>query len=484
MTANEELIEEVAKFQWDPASYSKFAYEWGEGELTGEALRTWQEDIQDEIGKRLRDPATRYQPIKIAVASGHGIGKSAEIGMICNWAMSTCDDCKIVITANTEPQLRTKTMPEVQKWARLSITNHWFNSNAMSIHSVDKGHEKTWRLDAVTWSKENTEAFAGLHNKGKRIVVIFDEASAIDDKVWDTTEGALTDENTEIIWIAFGNPTRNTGRFRECFTKNRHRWITRQIDSREVEGTNKEQIQKWLEDHGENSDFFKVRVRGMFPNASTKQFISVEDVDGAFGRKLRAEQYDFAPKIMSVDPAWEGDDDLVIGLRQGLAFSILKKLKKNDNDVAVANMIARLQDDNQVDAVFVDAGYGTGIVSVGRTLGRDWQLVWFAEKPIDGGYLNKRSEMWGEMKKWLKEGGSIPNDQQLYDELIAPETVSRLDGKIQLESKKDMKARGQPSPNIADCLAITFAYPVQKVSTMAGFTPGKMLAEWDPYAEN
>jgi hypothetical protein len=73
----------------------------------------------------------------------------------------------------------------------------------------------------MTWTEHNTEAFAGLHNKGKRIVVIYDEASKIADKVWEVTEGALTDDQTEIIWLAYGNPTQNTGRFRECFGKHR-----------------------------------------------------------------------------------------------------------------------------------------------------------------------------------------------------------------------------------------------------------------------
>ena len=165
-----------------------------------------------------------------------------------NWAVSTCEDTKVVITANTDTQLRTKTAPEVGKWQRLSITSHWLDVQATSVAARDKDHAKTWRADFVPWSEHNTEAFAGLHNKGKRIVLIFDEASAIADKVWEVAEGALTDEGTEIIWIAFGNPTRNVGRFRECFRRFKHRWKARQIDSRTVEGTNKEQIAKWATD--------------------------------------------------------------------------------------------------------------------------------------------------------------------------------------------------------------------------------------------
>lgn len=464
MSAETELIEDIASFTHDPLGYALYAFPWEEdGELKKyKGPRKWQSELLQTIGSHLQNEQTRHQPLLISVASGHGIGKSALVGMILNWGMSTHENTKAVITANTEPQLRTKTMPEVTKWFNLAINRHWWKPVATSITTVDKLNEKNWRLDAITWSENNTEAFAGLHNVGKRIIIVFDEASAIADKVFEVTEGALTDENTEIIWLCFGNPTRNTGRFKECFTKYKHLWVTKQIDSREVEDTNKEQLNKWVETYGLDSDFVKVRVRGMFPSASFKQFISLEDVDKAYGLELKPEQYSFAPKIISVDPAWEGDDEFVIGMRQGLHFEILRTIPKNDNDIHMANIIADIETKEKADAVFVDAGYGTGIVSAGKTMGRKWQLVWFAEKAIDQGCLNKRSEMWKKTRDWLKDGGSIPKDPVLHQELISPETVPRSDGKIQLESKKDMKARGVPSPNRADALVLTFAYPVSK----------------------
>ncbi len=482
MSAAEELIEEVAKYTHDPDGFADFAFPWGEGELEGERPRAWQRKINRTIGKHLQNPKTRFMPLLIAVASGHGIGKSAEIGMLLNWGMSTCEDCKVVFTANTKTQLVTKTVPEIAKWFRLSITSDWFDVQATSIRSLAKGHGDSWRADAVTWSANNTEAFAGLHNKRKRIIIVFDEGSAIDDKVWEVTEGALTDEETEIIWIAFGNPTRNIGRFRECFREHRKRWITMQIDSREVEGTNKAQIEKWIEDHGLDSDFVKIRVRGMFPSASAKQFISEKDVDAGFDKHLRAEQYNFAPKILTLDPAWDGGDELVFALRQGLKFEILSVWDKNDNDIEVANHLARLEDDHQADAVFIDGGYGTGIYSAGKVMGREWILVWFSGKPYDEGYVNKRAEMWGQSRDWLKNGGALPPDKRLHQELTSVETVPRLDGKILLMSKQDMKDIGLPSPNRADALALSFAHPVAMKDRSGGQsgTRGKLQSDWNP----
>lgn len=473
------LVDDIASFTHDPLGFALYSYEWGKGELANyDQPKEWQRDVMQTIADHLQNPNTRYQPLKLAISSGHGIGKSAEMGMILHWAMSTCEDCKVVVTANTENQLRTKTWPEISKWQRLAINSHWFKPTATAIIANDKLHQSSWRADAVPWSEHNTEAFAGLHNEGKRIILIFDEASNIADKVWEVAEGALTDENTEIIWLAFGNPTRNTGRFRECFRRFKHRWANRQIDSRDVEGTNKTQIQTWVDDYGLDSDFVKVRVRGMFPSMSARQFISEVDVSRGYGIHLRPEQYNFAAKIITVDPAWEGDDEFVIGMRQGLHFQILQVLGKNDNDVAMAGIVARYEDEHKADAVFIDGGYGTGIISVGRTLGRNWQIVWFSGESSDVGCLNKRAEMWKLMRDWLKEGGAIPDDPMLRDELQAPEAVPRLDGKLQIEAKKDMKSRGVPSPNRADALAISFAYPVLPKS-MQRQSPSK---PYNPYA--
>jgi hypothetical protein len=241
-----QMIGDMAALAHDPLGFVRYAYPWG---VKGTELehysgpRTWQKAVLAEIGRKLRaGAADTGEVIREAVASGHGIGKGALIAWIADWAVSTLEDTKVVITANTERQLFTKTSPELAKWHRLSINRHWFRFTTTALYSTDPQHEKTWRVDLIAWSEHNTEAFAGLHNEGKRIVLLFDEASAIADQVWEVAEGALTDANTEIIWAAFGNPTRNTGRFRECFRKFRHRWNTRHVDSRTVDGTNKQQL--------------------------------------------------------------------------------------------------------------------------------------------------------------------------------------------------------------------------------------------------
>lgn len=457
-----ELREDMGSMSKDPHAFVLYSFPWGAGDLKGCQLEDW----QTALLKRVRDGLISYQDaIQEAVASGHGIGKSALVSWLILWALSTFEETRGIVTANTQLQLTTKTWPELSKWYNRFIARHWFKLTATSIYSAVPKYEKTWRVDAVPWSRNKemqTEAFAGLHNKGKRIIVIFDEASAIPDAIHQVTEGALTDADTEIMWFMFGNPTRNTGRFHAAFHSLKHRWHHEQIDSRTVRISNKKQISKWAVDYKENSDFFKIRVLGEFPAIGDRQFISTALVDAARGKHLSIDKYDFAPVIITCDPSWTGSDELVIGKRQGLAFTILKVMAKNDDDTLVAGFIAGYEDEFEADAVFIDLGYGTGIYSAGKQMGRKWVLVSFGAASNTPGYANKRAEMYGLIREWLKEGGALPDDAQLCEELPSVEADTRMNGEIILESKEDMKDRGLSSPNRADCLALSFAFPVRK----------------------
>lgn len=468
MEKHDELFEALGALTHDPLAFVYFAYPWGEPGTPLEDMEgpdEWQIQILKDIGEQLKKGKDLQTAIQEAVASGHGIGKSALISWLIHFAIATHENTRGVVTANTEGQLRTKTWPELSKWHNMFIAKDLFTYTATAIFSSDKDYEKTWRIDAIPWSKNSPESFAGLHNQGNRILVLFDEASAIDDVIWEVTEGALTDANTEIIWCAFGNPTRNSGRFRECFRKYRKFWNTYQIDSRTVKISNKAKIEEWLDAYGEDSDFFKVRVRGVFPSASDLQFISTEIADKAQKQSYKLGAFEHLPVIIGVDPAWTGSDSLEIVMRQGYYMKSLASIPKNDDDWRMAQLIAQFEDEYKADAVFIDMGYGTGIYSIGKQLGRKWRLIEFGGKSNDPVYLNMRAYMWGQMKEWLREGGSIPpNDQALYDDIVGPEAIIDKNGRIQLESKKDMKDRGLPSPNKGDALALTFAARVVKKS--------------------
>jgi hypothetical protein len=458
-----QLIEEIADCTHDPVRLVQNVYPWGKNELKeSQGPRPWQQEILGYVGDWLSRRDTRFQPCMVAVASGHGIGKSALVSMFIHWAVSTCEDTKVIVTANTGTQLATKTVPEVHKWFRLAGNAHWWEMKATSITVRDPDHTRLWRTDFIPWSEHNTEAFAGLHNKGKRILLIFDEASAIAESVWQVAEGALTDEETEIIWLAFGNPTQNTGRFRECFGRFKHRWKTFQIDSRTVEGTNKAQIDKWIADYGEDSDFVRVRVQGKFPRAGSSQFIGSDVVFAC--RKYKAEGYSTLPKIMSVDVARFGDDQTVVGFRQGRKSIILAKYRGLDT-VQVAERVIEWMGKEKPDATVIDGdGIGAGVIDQINYRGFGTRLFEFhgGQSANDAAaFFNRRAEVWGKMREWLMAGAEIPDDPELEADLTGPEYGFSNKQQIQLERKDDMKKRGLSSPDSGDMLAMTFAVKIQ-----------------------
>lgn len=461
------LINDLALYSDDPVGFAYWAFPWGEGELArSEGPRLWQLLILQSIKDGL---LTVDEAIQIAVASGHGIGKSALVAIIILWAISTFEDTKGVVTANTENQLKTKTWAELAKWHRLFIGKSLFKMEATALFSTDKGHAKTWRIDMVPWSEQNTEAFAGLHNEGKRILVVFDEASAIDEKIWEVTEGALTDQDTQILWCCFGNPTQNVGRFRQCFGKWRHRWITHQIDSRTVPGVNLKQIAKWIEDHGEDSDFVRVRVRGVFPRAGVNQFIPEDLIKEAQEREL--ERDNGAALILGIDVARSGDDQTVFRFRHGRDARTIPPVKlRGANTVAVSGMAIQLIDKYKPDATFIDVTGGLGAGPYDRLLELGYRSVFgvnFASAASEKlKYPNKRVEMICRVKEWL-ELGCIDDDTELYDDLVGQRLNEAApydgQGRPNLEKKEVLKNKyGLASPDDLDALAVTFAENVPR----------------------
>lgn len=474
---DDSLAEELDTYQHDPLGFAENMFPWGEAgtSLASEQLEDWQIGVLKKIGDKLQSglvkegDAWKYvgEVIQEAVASGNGIGKSALIAILILWALSTFEDAQGVVTANTQTQLKTKTWPRLSTWYNLFLAKHLFVYTATAIYSADPDHQATWRVDAIPWSKTSPESFAGLHNKGKRVFVAFDESSAIPDIIWDTTDGAFTDANTEMLWIVFGNPTRNTGRFKDCFMKLAHRWGHLQVDSRKVRITDKKKINQWIEDYGEDSDYVRVHVRGVFPRIGDRQFISPDLAEEARvrGLSMHPKSQDAMPKIITLDSAWTGVDEIVCGARHGNNFKVLWVQSKNDDDVALARRLAQTEDEEKADAVFIDFAYGTGCYSVGKHMNRKWQLIQFGGGALDPKkYKNKRAEMYGLGRQWLKDGGALQDDPRLIEEICSAEEIFRDDGLIQLEAKVDIKERLGFSPGRADAWALSFAMPVKMKS--------------------
>ena len=469
---------------FSPYVFAMGAYGWGEGDLRGfDGPRKWQKEVMDDIEAYLREAYRRKLGDGVlpdfyrnAVASGRGPGKSALVGMLTHWFASTRLGGSTWVAANGEPQLRTKTFPEIAKWFARGINSEFFDINAMSIQPAtwfrnyiesEEGLNRSTRYYYVSgqlWSAENPDAFAGAHNFDGEFA-IFDEASGIPDAIWPVQEGVFTEDIPDRFWLAFSNPRVSQGEFFECFNRKRGLWRTTQIDSRTVEGISHSTYENIIAQYGEDSDEARVEVYGQLPKSGEDQFISPFMVDEAAQRK----QYEdsSAPVVIGVDPARSGLDSTVIAVRKGRDLIRLMRYKGEDTMEIVGRVIDAIEEFDPTMTVIDEGGVGAGVLdrlNEQRYKVRGVNFGWRSSNLT--AYLNTRAEIWWKMREWLKTASlfdiakNVQEFELLKRDLCAPNRKMNSTGALQLEGKKEMKARGAASPDAADAIAVTFYYSV------------------------
>lgn len=460
--SSDDLIkEDIASFYDSPLRFVYYAFPWGKKGTSLERFKgpnDWQKKQLKRIGKQVKENAfdgfKAVNPIQEAVTSGHGIGKSTQVAWLILWIMSTRPQCKGIVTANSLPQLRSKTWAELDKWRKLAINSYWFYISLYALKFWHVSDKANWFTVGQSSKEENSESFAGQHNASSSSFYIFDEASAVPNKIWEVAAGGLTDG--EPFWLVYGNPTRNSGRFRDCFGKEKHRWNTLRVDSRSVPLTNKKLIEEWIEDWGEDSDFIRVRVRGEFPRVGSKQFIDSSTIFEARKRKIKDSECSGLPRTLAVDVARFGDDLTVISERWGNRGIFLEKFAKQDT-MQIAEYVADLLRKTKYNDCFIDAiGIGSGVVDRLKQLGfKVTEVVVSRAAYNKKEYSNLRTEMYAKFREWLKTA-DVPNDADLGDQLEAIEYFYSSKSQIALEPKDSMKKR-LGSPDEADSLALHFA---------------------------
>ena len=333
------LMQDLSSFYDDPLGYVMYIFPWNT-DIGIQNVRLhenykerfpncefgpdkWACEFLDELGEEIKqrkfDGTKSVTPIRFSTVSGHGIGKSVMVAWLIMFILDTRPYSMGVVTANTSDQLRTKTWPELAKWHSLALTAHLWQlrtgRGSMSLARIGPASVSSkWRCDAMTCREENAESFQGLHSANSTPFYIFDEASGIPATIWEARFGGATDG--EPMSFDFGNGTQKSGYFFEnCMGIYKHRYKTRSIDSRDVAITNKELFKEWEEDWGEDSDLFKVKVRGMFPAAGSVQFISSDLVAEAMLREAVSTTSD--PLVIGVDVARFGENDTIIYPRIG-----------------------------------------------------------------------------------------------------------------------------------------------------------------------
>ena len=456
----------------NPLAFVMLVFPWG---VKGTPLehfsgpRKWQREVLTDIANHIKQNNGKidFDTLREAVASGRGIGKSALVSWLVIWMLSTRIGSTTIVSANSESQLRKVTWAEITKWLAMGLNSHWFEVSATSLQpakwltelverDLRKG-TRYWGVEGRLWSAENPDAFAGVHNMDG-VLVIFDEASGIDDAIWAVTAGFFTENTPNRFWFAFSNPRRNTGYFYETFHSKRDFWNTKVVDARTVEGTDKAVYQQIIDEYGPDSSQAHVEVYGQFPSAGDDQFIGANTVDEAM-KRVKYQDLS-APIVIGVDPARFGADATVIAVRQGRDIVKIIRHRGDDTMTVVGHVIEAIEEYKPTLVVIDEGGLGAGIVDRLKEQRYKIKGINFGNKsknPIM--YGNMRAQMWGDMREWLKTA-SIPNDRFLKTDLISPMMKPDSRGTIFLESKKDMKSRGLASPDAADAIAVTFAFPV------------------------
>lgn len=477
-----ELAEFIGTFAYDPLGFVMAVFPWGQDTLADGTVNVrlqnkpdrkaapekWQIKFLKALGGFMVENAQRkaldldYFVWRSAVASGHGVGKSALVAWLIIFFMSTRPDCRGIVTANTGDQLEGKTWPELGVWHDLAINKHWFGRTATTFFFAQYPEEKrkNYGFVAQTVSPERSEAFAGLHNAGSAVVMIMDEASGIDAKVTEVAEGAMTDG--EPFLIKFGNPTRPDGDFYDCFTKpeKAELYYRDMVDNREVSLVNQMAIANLLKQYGEDSDEAKVRVYGQFPVQAFDGFLSPSIVTDAMTRELWEDAS--APLILGVDVARYGNDRTIIYPRKGrdartYPVWAFKGLSTTD----VARKVADYAMVYKPDAIVIEStGPGAGVVDQLRAWGYQVHEVHpGAQSAKAHAFGRLRDEWWGTAREWIYAGGCLRDDKDLFGELT--KIQYRVDGggetKLSIESKKLMKERLGFSPDLADGFVLTFA---------------------------
>lgn len=307
------------------------------------------------------------------------------------------------------------------------------------------------------YGSDNPDSLRGIYLDG----VVLDEVAQMKAEVWD--EIVLPTLSDRQGWALFIGTPKGVNRFSELYDTARGKsedWFAALYDVYQTDALPASEVAIARAEMSESS--FRQEYLCDFAAANENTLIPLSMAQDCRGRFLREDAYRFAAKIIGVDVARQGADSTVIQRRQGLVAYPPKVLKGADA-MQVASAVAAEQLEWDADAIFVDGsgGYGAGVIDRLKQLRHDVQEVQFGGKPTDPRYLNKRAEMYWGVREWLQQGAALPDDAGLVRELCAiTYTHDNARGVLKLESKDDLKDRIGISPDKADALALTFAYPV------------------------
>lgn len=415
-------------------------------DVLGADPEPWQREGLEIIGREDR----------LSVRSGHGVGKTTWIAWLVLWFLLTRQDAKVPVTANSQDQLRDTVWPEIAKWHRRLPPALKDQIDVQAERVVVKADPEGSFAVQRTASKDRPEALQGFH--AKHILFLVDEASGIEDVVFEVGAGALSTEGAKAVLA--GNPTRASGFFYDTHHRLRERWRTMVVNSEDVPRA-RGHIEDIIARYGRGSNAYRVRVLGEFPTADDESVIPLELVEASIGREVAKLEY---YPVWGLDVARFGDDRTALAKRER---NRLMEPVKSWHGQDLMQTVGRLQreyldthEDERPKEILIDSiGLGAGVVDRASELGLPVRGVNVAEAAaVRDNYQRLRDELWFLGREWFEARDvSMVRDEALIAELTSALYTFTSTGKIVVESKADMKKRGLRSPDLADAFLLTFA---------------------------
>lgn len=400
----------------------------------------------------------------ISVRSGHGTGKTFILANLANFIGLTEEDAKLVLTAPVAAQLENQLMPEVKKWADNLFPLIRPLADVKAKHAT-YGVTKKNKAVARTARKNNSEALAGVH--GSFVLYIIDEASGVDNKIFEVIEGALTGDRYLLVMCS--NPTRTVGRFYETHTNpkmiNHYRRV--HLDCEKSANVKPKWVEDMKEKYGEDSDTYRVRVKGKFPKSQTDALFNPDMLADFFNDKRIID--DNGLNIWGNDIARYGDDKTQLYKRKGyrgigfIGWSKLDTMETASKVTSEYNVSYEKPDYINVDTNGLGVGVYDRLNQIGlRGIVQDCNSNY---KSTKNEYLNKRTEMYHNLADAIKKGAYTPYDAQLEEELLAITYQITDNGKIKLVAKQEIKDALGRSPDKSDAVALSYFenYPPKKI---------------------
>lgn len=467
-------LDVLARWQSDAVAFVR--------ECIGAEPDAWQIEALTAIST----PATE----RLAMKACKGPGKTAVLAWIILWFLVTRPYAKVAATSITGDNLSTNLWPELAKWIGrnpfLTSVLEWTKTRV-----VVKEAPEQWFAVARAWSQsadpqQQAEALAGIH--ADHVLFVLDESGGMPQALMTTAEAVLA-SGKETKIVQSGNPTSIDGPLYRACVQDRHLWHVVTItgdpdDPKRSPRIKVDWARQQIQQYGRDNPWVKINVLGEFPPSSINSLLGPSDVEAAMLRELPAEAYSWAGVQIGVDVARYGDDRTVLFPRQGLhAYppQVMRHSHGSAVSADIATMAMAMAKHFHTRMIVMDAtgGWAAGARDILVTAGyAPLEVQFHAPCPTKDGkpsmYRNRRAEMHFGLSEWVKKGGQLPNLPELMGELTTPTYTVREDGKFQIEAKEQVKERLGRSPDLADALALTFAYPdamVRQVKEKADLDP-------------